>query len=75
MQHTHSVAPGRLFRHSFLSALANPKAILLFSAFLPQFIDARRPVALQFVIVKATYLVVEFAVEYLIASGAGRVRP
>lgn len=74
-QQGESAGPGRLFRQGFFSALANPKAILLFSAFLPQFIDARRPVALQFVIVTTTYLVVEFAVEYLIASGAGRVRP
>ncbi|MFJ1301161.1 LysE family translocator [Pseudomonadota bacterium AL_CKDN230030165-1A_HGKHYDSX7] len=64
-----------LFRQGFFSAIANPKAILLFSAFLPQFIDPARSIALQFAIVTATYLAAEFVVEYLIASTADRVRP
>ncbi len=69
------VRTATLFRQGFFSAIANPKAILLFSAFLPQFIDPQRGIALQFLIVTTTYLFAEFIVEYVIASGANRVRP
>ena len=64
-----------LFRQGLFSALSNPKALLLFSAFLPQFIDPQRSMAMQFFTVTATYLVAEFVVEYMIATAADRIRP
>ncbi|SAI54236.1 amino acid efflux protein [Bordetella ansorpii] len=70
-----SARPAVLFRQGLFSALANPKALLLFSAFLPQFIDPHRSLLTQFVVVTATYLAAEFVVEYLIAATADRVRP
>src|SRR5574337_1743022 len=41
---------GSLFRAGALSALSNPKAVLFFAAFLPQFIDPARSLAVQFVV-------------------------
>ncbi len=64
-----------MFRQGALSALTNPKAVLFFAAFLPQFIDPQRSLALQFVIMAATFAVVEIATEYLLASMANRLRP
>ena len=47
-----SGAPGRtgtsLFEQGFLVEFSNPKALLYFSAVLPQFLDPARPVAPQF---------------------------
>ena len=64
-----------LFRQGLFSALANPKALLLFSAFLPQFINAQHSLFQQFVIITFTYVLAEFLVEMLIAATADRVRP
>ena len=64
-----------LFRQGFLSAVTNPKAVLFFAAFLPQFIDPARPLFTQFVIMAGTFALVEIATEWFIASAAHRVRP
>jgi threonine/homoserine/homoserine lactone efflux protein len=64
-----------MFRQGALSALTNPKALLFFAAFLPQFIDPARSLLLQFAIMAATFAVVEIATEYLLASMAHRLRP
>jgi homoserine/homoserine lactone efflux protein len=58
-----------------LSALSNPKAILLFTAFIPPFLDPHRNILAQTAVIALTYAVVEFVVEYLVASAAHRVRP
>lgn len=49
-----------LARDEFLVALVNPKAILIFTAFLPQFVDPTRPVAAQFAVVGGLFLVLEW---------------
>ena len=64
-----------LFRQGFLSAVTNPKAVLFFAAFLPQFIDPARPLFTQFVLMAGTFALVEIATEWFIASAAHRVRP
>ncbi|TDG03440.1 LysE family translocator [Paraburkholderia guartelaensis] len=64
-----------LVRQGALSSATNPKGLLFFSAFLPQFIDAQRSLVVQFVIVAATYAVTEFAAEYVFAIAANRIRP
>lgn len=64
-----------LFRQGLLSAIANPKVLLFYGAFLPQFIDPQRGLLLQFVVMAATFASVEFMVEYLLARLAFRVRP
>lgn len=62
-----------LFRAGALSALTNPKGILFFAAFLPQFIDPARSLAMQFVIMAGTFVAIEFVTEVLIASMAQRI--
>lgn len=64
-----------LFRLGLLTAVANPKVLLFYGAFLPQFIDLQRPLFPQFVIMTATFAVIEFWVEYLLARLAHQVRP
>jgi Putative threonine efflux protein len=64
-----------LFRQGLLSALSNPKALLLFTAFITPFIDPHQNLLLQTVVMALTYAVVEFAVELGVASAANRVRP
>lgn len=56
-----STAPQRsrssLFMHGFLIEFSNPKALLYFSAILPQFLDVGKPIATQFLIMWiATFL-------------------
>jgi homoserine/homoserine lactone efflux protein len=66
--------PGPLFRQGLLTALSNPKALLFYGAFLPQFIDPARPLLAQFFVMTATFIAVEFIVELLLAMAAQRVR-
>jgi homoserine/homoserine lactone efflux protein len=63
-----------LFRQGLLTAVSNPKALLFYGAFLPQFIDPGRDLATQFVVMATTFVAVEVAVEYLLALLAHRVR-
>ena len=49
-----------LARQEFLVAAGNPKAILIFTAFLPQFVDMGRPVASQFLVLGSAFLVLEW---------------
>ncbi|RCV88373.1 LysE family translocator [Billgrantia montanilacus] len=51
--------PG-LARQEFLLAAGNPKAILIFTAFLPQFVDPAGDIALQFTILGALFLLLEW---------------
>ena len=68
--------PGRsLFSEGLLSAVTNPKALLFFAAFLPQFIDPGRGLVTQFAIMAGTFAVVEFATELFIAHAANRISP
>jgi homoserine/homoserine lactone efflux protein len=64
-----------LFRQGLVSALSNPKALLLFTAFIPPFLDPHRSIIAQTAAIALTYAVVEFVVEYMVASAAHRVRP
>lgn len=70
-------APRRLtlFRQGLLTAVANPKVLLFYGAFLPQFVDAQRALLPQFAVMAATFALIEFAVEVLLARLAHRVRP
>jgi homoserine/homoserine lactone efflux protein len=62
-----------LFRQGALSALTNPKGLLFFAAFLPQFIDPARSLFVQFVIMAGTFALIEIAYEVVIASMAHRI--
>ncbi|MDP2487721.1 LysE family translocator [Vibrio splendidus] len=48
-----------LVRQEFALAAGNPKAILIFTAFLPQFVDVTANVNTQFFILGSTFLVLE----------------
>jgi homoserine/homoserine lactone efflux protein len=52
-----------LFRQGLLTAISNPKALLFYGAFLPQFIDPARDLLLQFVVMAVVFVVVECIVE------------
>ena len=64
-----------LFRQGLLAAITNPKALLFYGAFLPQFIDPGRDLAGQFAVMATTFALVETVVEYLLARLAHRIRP
>ncbi|AYC33782.1 LysE family translocator [Pseudomonas cavernae] len=67
-------APAML-RQGLLSAVSNPKVILFYGAFLPQFLDPQRDLWLQFAVMALTFAVTEGCTEYLLARLAHRVRP
>ena len=64
-----------LFNQGALSALTNPKALLFFAAFLPQFIDPARSLVTQFIVMAGTFAAIEIVIEALIASMAQRISP
>jgi len=64
-----------LFNQGLLAAVSNPKALLLYTAFIPPFLNPDRNLILQTAIIALTYAVAEFAVEYIVAITSHRVRP
>ncbi|TCK09282.1 LysE family translocator [Marinobacterium mangrovicola] len=72
----HSLVPNHsLFRKGLLTALSNPKVLVFYAAFLPQFLEPERPMVSQFAIMAITYAVIEFLVEYQVAKFAHFFRP
>lgn len=65
---TKTGAPRALFSQGFLTALANPWAIIFFAALFPQFIDTNAPVLPQLLILGVTYIFVDGT--QLLAYGA-----
>jgi homoserine/homoserine lactone efflux protein len=65
---------GRAFAQGLMTQLANPKAIVFFTALLPQFVDAGRAVAPQFLILGTISIAVELPVllAYGFAADRGR---
>ena len=53
------IGMGSLARQEFLVAIGNPKAILLFTAFLPQFVDQGGDVIRQFAVLGGLFLALE----------------
>ncbi|GGD99470.1 lysine transporter LysE [Aureimonas endophytica] len=70
------VASRRIFRDSFLVTLFNPKGIVFFMAFVPQFISAERAFAPQAAQLVATFVVIGMVNAFAyatLASGARRL--
>lgn len=70
-----SISTLKLFQSGFLTAVTNPKGILFFVAFLPQFIDTKENLLIQFLILAGSYMVIEFIYELAVASMADRIKP
>lgn len=52
-----TVRPFRVFLHTYAVTALNPKSIVFFVAFLPQFLDLSRPLFFQMAVFEATFLV------------------
>lgn len=66
--------PFRIFAHTYLVTALNPKSIIFFVAFLPQFLDTSRSVPLQLAIFETTFLILAIANASLYALLAGMAR-
>lgn len=64
---------GRMFLNGFILQMANPKALMFFTALLPQFIEPGAPIVPQIVILAVTSMAIEFLVQLFYASVAGRI--
>ncbi|GKT20448.1 LysE family transporter [Acidovorax sp. SUPP3334] len=63
-----------LILQEFLLGITNPKAIILFAAVFPQFIDPAKPAAAQFVVLGSVYLAAEFVSTAVYATGGRQIR-
>lgn len=70
-----SAAPGRLLFHAWLVTALNPKGIVFFVAFLPQFLDPAGDVLGQMLLFCSTFLVMAFAnvLGYALVASRARV--
>ncbi len=64
-----------LYVQGLLVGASNPKALLFFAAFFPQFVDASQAWAPQFAILALTFVVFEFATLSLCTLFAARIAP
>ncbi|MBX9719530.1 MAG: LysE family translocator [Microbacteriaceae bacterium] len=64
-----------LFQQGLLAAVTNPKGILFFVAFLPQFIDPEGDLLVQFAIMASTFIVIEIVFELVVAALSQSVQP
>jgi len=59
----------------FLVGSSNPKAILFFTAFFPQFLNPSEPFALQYFILALTFITCEFTALTMCAFGVSAIAP
>ena len=66
--------PLRIFAHAYVVTALNPKSIVFFVAFLPQFLDLSQPILPQMVIFEITFLVLATlnATTYALMASAAR---
>jgi homoserine/homoserine lactone efflux protein len=67
-----AMRPQAAFLRSLTVALSNPKALLFFTAFLPQFIDPTRVLTGQYLVLGATFLALDACVMLMYASAGMR---
>ena len=63
-----------LARREFWVAMGNPKAVLLFTAFIPQFVDPRGAIPTQLVALGAAYIAIELVTASLYAAVGSRLK-
>ena len=66
--------PGRMLAHAWVVTTLNPKSVVFFVAFLPQFIDPTGDFLTQVLVFQATFLVLAFANAFAYALLAARAR-
>lgn len=64
---------GEAFKNGFLLIFLNPKNIIFFASFLPQFINHNSPFLLQTTILSLTYLIVGLINDYLYSFFASNI--
>ena len=62
-----------MFLDGLLVAVLNPKTLLFFAAFLPQFMDASKPSFLQGSLLASVFVLIALATDCTYAMAAGRV--
>jgi threonine/homoserine/homoserine lactone efflux protein len=62
----------RMFLKGFVLQMSNPKALVFFTALVPQFLNPHAPLALQVAILAVTSMVIEFCVQLFYAALTGR---
>lgn len=65
----------KLYLQGLLVGASNPKAVLFFAAFFPQFVDASQPWAPQFAILALTFVAFEFTTLGVCTLFAARIAP
>lgn len=63
----------RLFLNGFVLQMSNPKALIFFTAFVPQFLNPHAAIVPQVAILAVTSVCIEFAVQLIYATLADRV--
>lgn len=63
------------YLQGLLVGASNPKAVLFFAAFFPQFLNPQAPIAPQFALLAATFVALEFSVLTACALGVARLMP
>lgn len=70
---TGGTKPARLFSSGFLVAIGNPKALVFFTAFFPQFIDPGVDLSRQLLVMCPTMAALDFSFVMLYAVGAKKL--
>ncbi len=63
------------YGQGFLVGASNPKALLFFAAFFPQFLNPAQPMAAQLAVLALTFVAFECSVLTLCACGVSRIAP
>lgn len=71
---TEETRPWRVFGHAYIVTALNPKGIIFFIAFLPQFLDTTHPIVPQMLLFEVTFLVLGMtnAALYALMAAAAR---
>ena len=69
-----AVSRSRLFWQGFIVNATNPKTLVFYAAFFPQFVDPTAPVHSQLIILSVTFLVIATILDGAYAVVAGRAR-
>jgi threonine/homoserine/homoserine lactone efflux protein len=63
------------YAQGFLVGASNPKAVLFFAAFFPQFLSPAAPIVPQFAVLAVTFMVFEFTVLTACALSVAKLMP